>query len=108
MAAAFIWEVSPQGGKWWRLKYRFEGKEERLSLGVYPEVRLEEARSRRDESRKLLIVGIDPTANRKAMNSARAERVANRFEVVAREWFSKYSASWAPKPRFAFDPPFRA
>jgi hypothetical protein len=60
-------EVSPQGGKWWRLKYRFEGKEKRLSLGVYPEVSLKEARSRRDESRKMLTTGIDPAANRKAI-----------------------------------------
>jgi hypothetical protein len=89
-------EISPRGGKWWRLKYRYDGKEKRLSLGVYPEVSLKEARSRRDESRKLLTAGIDPGANRKAMSSARAERAANSFEVVAREWFVKYSPGWAP------------
>ena len=47
-------EVSPAGGKWWRLKYRFGGKEKRLSLGVYPDVTLKDARGRRDEARKLL------------------------------------------------------
>ncbi len=47
-------EVSPNGGKWWRLKYRFTGKEKRLSLGVYPDVSLKEARRRRDEARQLL------------------------------------------------------
>ncbi len=47
-------EVSPKGGKWWRLKYRFGGKEKRISLGVYPEILLKDARERRTEARKLL------------------------------------------------------
>ena len=47
-------ELSPTGGKWWRLKYRFDGKEKRLSLGVYPDVSLKDARDRRDTARKLL------------------------------------------------------
>jgi integrase len=88
-------EVSPAGGKWWRLKYRFTGKEKRLSFGVYPEVGLKVARSRRDEARKLLGAGVDPAANRKAINAARAGRAANGFEVVTREWFAKYSVHWA-------------
>ena len=53
-------EVSPSGGKLWRLKYRFEGKEKRLALGVYPAVSLKEARERRDEAKKLLADGVDP------------------------------------------------
>jgi hypothetical protein len=76
-------EISPTGGKWWRLKYRFDGKEKRLSLGVYPDVSLKDARDRRDTSRKLLADGIDPSENRKAMKSARADRATNSFEVVA-------------------------
>jgi integrase len=88
-------EVSPAGGKWWRLKYRFAGKEKRLSFGVYPEVGLKEARSRKDEARKLLGAGVDPGVNRKAINAAKADRAANSFEVVTREWFAKYSAHWA-------------
>jgi integrase len=88
-------EVAPSGGKWWRLKYRFEGKEKRLSLGVYPDVSLKDARDRRDDSRRLLADGIDPSENRKAIKSARSERGANSFEVVAREWFAKFSPSWA-------------
>lgn len=88
-------EISPTGGKWWRLKYRFDGKEKRLSLGVYPDVSLKEARNRRDTARKLLTDGIDPSENRKAQKSARADRAANSFEVVAREWFAKYSTTWA-------------
>jgi integrase len=88
-------EVSPTGGKWWRLKYRFAGKEKRLSLGVYPDVSLKDARDRRDASRKLLANGIDPSENRKAMKSARADLAANSFEMLAREWFAKFSATWA-------------
>lgn len=88
-------EVSPSGGKWWRLKYRFDGKEKRLSLGVYPDIGLKDARSRRDEARKLVSNGIDPSENRKAQKSVRADRAANSFEVVAREWFAKMSSRWA-------------
>lgn len=88
-------EVAPSGGKWWRLKYRFDGKEKRLSLGVYPDVTLKEARNRRDDARKLLADGIDPSENRKVQKSAKADRAANSFEVVAREWFVKYSPTWA-------------
>src|SRR5271163_1925100 len=84
-------EVSPAGGKWWRLKYRFDGKEKRLSLGVYPDVGLKDARDRRDSARKLLSNGVDPSENRRAQKSARADGAANSFEVVAREWFAKYS-----------------
>ncbi len=87
-------EVSPTGGKWWRLKYRFDGKEKRLSLGVYPDVSLKDARDRRDVARKLLANDIDPSENRKAQKLAHADRAANSFEVVAREWFAKYSATW--------------
>ena len=85
-------EVSPNGGKWWRLKYRYNGKEKRLSLGVYPDVSLKMARERRDESRKLLADGIDPSENRKAQKIANGG--GNGFEVVAREWFAKYSTNW--------------
>jgi hypothetical protein len=58
-------EVAPAGGKWWRLKYRFGGKEKRLALGVYPDVKLADARQRRDEARRLLANGIDPAAVRR-------------------------------------------
>jgi len=88
-------EVSPSGGKWWRLKYRFGGKEKRLSLGVYPDVSLKDARERRDEARKLLANGTNPSENRKARKAATVERAANSFEVVAREWVAKYSPNWS-------------
>jgi integrase len=88
-------EVSPSGGKWWRFKYRFGGKEKRLSLGVYPDVTLKRARDHRDQARELLAGGIDPSEHRKATKATRAERSANSFEVVAREWFAKHSPGWA-------------
>ena len=87
--------VAPSGGKWWRLRYKFDGKEKLLSLGVYPDVGLKDARGRRDDARKLLADGIDPGQNRKATKSARMDRAANSFEAVTREWFTKYSATWA-------------
>jgi integrase len=87
-------EISPAGGKWWRLKYRFNGKEKRLSLGVYPDVGLKAARDRRDAARKLLADGVDPSQHRKAQNLAGSDRAPNSFEVLAREWFAKYSANW--------------
>ena len=79
-------EVSPNGGKWWRLKYRFDGKEKRLSLGTYPDVGLKQARERRDEARKQLADGIDPSIHRQATKATRSDRAANSFEVLAREW----------------------
>jgi integrase len=88
-------EVAPSGGKWWRLKYRHTGKEKRISLGVYPDVSLKKARARRDEARKLLADDVDPGENRKAKQAAGADRAANSFEVVAREWFGKYKPQWA-------------
>ena len=95
-AGGLYLEVAPGGGKWWRLKYRFDGKEKRLSLGTYPDVKLKDARERRDEMRKLLANGIDPGENRKAVKASRTERAENSFEAIAREWFAKYSPTWAP------------
>ncbi len=90
-------EVAPSGGKWWRLKYRYGGKEKRLSLGVYPDVSLKDARERRDEARKLLANDIDPSEHRQAQKAAKEDRVANSFEVVAREWHAKHLPSWTDK-----------
>ena len=80
--------VHPNGSKYWRLKYRFEGKEKMLALGVYPDVGLKEARERRDEARKLLANGVDPGEHRKAKKATRLESSSNSFEVVCREWLS--------------------
>lgn len=87
-------EVAPSGGKWWRLKYRYGGKEKRLSLGVYADVSLKDARERRDEARKLLANDIDPSEHRRAQKTAKEDRVANSFEVVVREWHAKHLPSW--------------
>jgi hypothetical protein len=66
-------EISPSGGKWWRLKYRIHGKEKRLSLGVYPDIKLKQARERRDELRRSVANGIDPSHQRKIAGSASRE-----------------------------------
>ncbi len=87
--------VAPSDGKWWRLKYRFDGKEKKLSLGVYPTITLKDARDRRDEAKKQLANGIDPSQNRKAVRSARAELLSNSFEVIAREWIVKKGTRWS-------------
>src|SRR5271169_567142 len=88
-------EISPSGGKLWRYKYRFEGKEKRLSLGIYPDVGLKTARERHADARKLLASGVDPSENRKAVKASKSERSANSFEVVAREWYEKFKPGWA-------------
>lgn len=85
----------PNGAKYWRLKYRFNGKEKLLALGTYPEVSLKEARERREAARKLLANEIDPSENRKVQKAAREERAVNSFEAIAREWYAKYSPNWA-------------
>jgi len=87
-------EVMPTGSKYWRLKYRFGGKEKRLAFGVYPDVSLAQARDRRDDARKLLANGIDPGAFKQAQKASNAELAENSFEVIAREWFAKHSPSW--------------
>src|SRR5690349_13023241 len=93
-AGGLYLEISPRGGKWWRQKYRFAGKEKRLSHGVYPDVSLKDARARRDEARRLLANGIDPSEHRKATKTMQVQRAASSFEAVAREWFAKFSPVW--------------
>ncbi len=78
--------LNTNGSKWWRLDYRFAGKRKTLSMGVFPDVGLKDARERRDSARKLLADGIDPGANRKAQKEASTECSANSFEVICREW----------------------
>ncbi len=85
-------EVNPAGGKWWRWKYRFGGKEKRLSFGVYPDVSLKVAREKRDAARQQFAAGTDPAEARKAEKLAQAG--AESFEAVAREWHAKFSPGW--------------
>lgn len=81
--------VQPSGGKLWRFKYRFLGKEKKLSLGRYPDVSLKEARRRRDEARQILALGIDPGVDRKQKALAAAYQSASTFELVAGEYLDK-------------------
>jgi len=89
-------EVSPSGGKWWRFKYRFLGKEKRISVGVYPEVRLKRARELRDQFKKLIAEDIDPSENRKAQKNSQIESGNNTFESISREWIAKHGRNWVP------------
>jgi integrase len=84
--------LMPNGARWWRLKYRIDGREKLLSLGVYPEVSLKAARAKRDEARKLIATGTDPSAERRA---ARAGQNTT-FEGVAREWMGLQAGKLAP------------
>ena len=83
--------VRPDGARWWRFDYRrpVTSKQNTLSFGTYPEVSLADARARRADARRQLAAGIDPGEHRKAEKAAGAERAANSFEVVAREWLGK-------------------
>ncbi|MEA5115976.1 MAG: integrase arm-type DNA-binding domain-containing protein [Geobacteraceae bacterium] len=91
-------QVTPNGGKWWRFKYRFDGKEKLLSLGVYPDISLADARERRNEARKLVANGVDPSVARKEGKKAKADLLANSYESVAREWHKHMQGNkeWAP------------
>jgi integrase len=100
-------EVSPAGGKLWRLKYRHGGKEKRLALGAYPDTCLKNAREKRDAARKLLAAGVDPGEQRKAVKAAGEERTANSFAVMAAEWLAlqkpRMAAATFEKAQWTFD-----
>jgi len=87
-------EISPTGGRWWRFKYRFANKENRISLGIYPDVGLKEARERLEAARKQVAAGIDPAQQRKVEKAARLVNTGNTFEVIAREWFALNKPKW--------------
>ena len=90
-------EVTPRGGRWWRLRYRFGGKEKLISLGTYPDTGLKAARERRDAARKLLATGVDPSEARRAEKASNSQVATNGFEAVAREWHSTvHSAQVSP------------
>lgn len=92
-------EIMPNGSKYWRMKYRFAGKEKRLALGVYPEISLAVARKKHHEACDLLAKGIDPSEARKAQKSAKQDSAANSFEVVAREWLASHMKNKAASHR---------
>lgn len=88
--------ITPTGGKLWRFQYRYAGKQKLLSFGAYPSISLADARQRREDARKLLANGVDPGEVRKAQKAATVAETENSFEVVAREWHTKFSGSWSP------------
>ncbi|MFN7186287.1 MAG: tyrosine-type recombinase/integrase [Alphaproteobacteria bacterium] len=89
--------IQPSGGKWWRYKYRFAGKEKLLALGSYPDVSLAQARESHVEARKTLAEGNDPSEVKKEEKRLTIIKHENSFEVAAREWHSKRSRAWTPK-----------
>ncbi|MGB5232968.1 MAG: integrase arm-type DNA-binding domain-containing protein [Desulfoprunum sp.] len=86
--------VSPTGGKLWRLKYRFGGIEKLLSIGTYPQISLADARQQREQALAMIAKGVDPSDTKKAQKAASTEETET-FEVIAREWHTKFSPSWA-------------
>jgi integrase len=90
--------ISPSGGKLWRFKYRYAGKERLMSFGSYPELSLADARQARADARKLIAQNIDPLEFRKSNKALNKDLIANTFETVAREWHHKFSSAgkWSP------------
>lgn len=88
-------QITPAGGKHWRYRYQFDGKEKTHTIGPYPIVSLADARDARDAARKQLLSGIDPSAAKKA---TKRSDVANSsiFETVAREWHQRNKSRWVP------------
>ena len=86
--------VHPNGGKYWRLKYRFIGRERILAIGVYPEVDLASAREKRAEARKALAAGNDPAEMKREAKRLLILNSENTFEAVAREWYAKRKHEW--------------
>lgn len=78
--------VKTSGSKWWRFNYRFDGKEQTISLGTYPEVSLLNARHKREEYRSLVMQGINPSTERKIQKHLETIKLENTFEIVSREW----------------------
>jgi len=83
-------EVRANGAKYWRFRYNFDNKPKLLSLGVYPDVSLAQARERRETARKLVAEGIDPSAKRKDDKALKLEKGFNSFEQIANQWFEHW------------------
>ena len=88
-------EVVPSGSRYWRMKYRFNGKEKRMAFGVYPAVSLAQARALRDEAKKKLAEGIDPSFAKKEEKLVRDVRLHNTFQAVALEWHGTKVSRWS-------------
>ena len=88
--------ITRKGGKYWRMKYRYAGKEKTLALGVYPEVSLVEAVDKLLIARRLLREGLDPSIEKKKARLTQYESAGTTFELVARDWFEMKSKTWRP------------
>lgn len=84
-------------GKYWRMNYRFTGKQKTLSLGIYPTIPLTDARKQRDEARKHLAQGRDPSIAKAIDKQAKRHAAENTFKAIALEWHAKNTTIWAPK-----------
>lgn len=89
-------EVRPNGAKYWRMFYRFAGKQKTLALGVYPDVSLKEARKRRDAAKRQIDEGGDPGQQRKIEKLTAMLSAENTFKAVALEWHGQHVKRWAP------------
>jgi len=87
--------IEPNGSKSWRFRYRYAGKPKMISLGVYPTITLADARSRRDEARKLVAEGKNPSEVRKEQKIALQTESESAFEKIATEWHQMKSAKWS-------------
>ncbi|ECK7391851.1 tyrosine-type recombinase/integrase [Salmonella enterica subsp. enterica] len=87
--------IEPNGARGWRFRYRFDGKPKMLSLGTYPTTSLNDARKKRDEAKKLVVTGINPSDVRKREKQDRQAEIDNTFEVIAREWYGKRLDRWS-------------
>jgi hypothetical protein len=94
MAKGLYLQVMPNGSRYWRMKYRFDGKEKLASFAVYPEVSLADARKACLAARQLLAAGTDPSEQKKEVKRARALEAVSSFEAVARAWFESQKADW--------------
>ncbi|WP_300536352.1 Arm DNA-binding domain-containing protein [Sphingosinicella sp.] len=81
--------VNPDGRKYWRYNYRFDGKQKTMTLGVYPDISLAEAREKRDAARKLVVSGIDPMKQRKEAEREKRVREQETFKAIAEEWLER-------------------
>ena len=95
-------EISPAGGRLWRLKFRFAGKEKCMSLGTYPDVSLAKARQRREAARRLVAYGVNPVERRRAQKALLVESTQNSFKDIALEWHRLFSPKWTVMHGFAF------
>lgn len=87
--------VKPNGGRYWRLKYRFGGKEKLLAIGVFPETSLSAAREKREDARRLLASGVDPGAERKEEKRLQVFKSQNTFAAIGREWWEARKGAWS-------------